>query len=97
MSSAVYRPVQSFRGVQIFERLKVYRDQSGAASRNLNPRVQAQPLHFALDSAVTEVRFLESETSMPQPIDLTLTNKSKETDPYLNAYLTALYQTHFAS
>jgi hypothetical protein len=96
MSTAVYRrlPVAAWR-MNVFERTQIYRDAGGAAPRPLDAAVTMKPLHMALNHAVQEVTFLQKETSKPQPVDLTLNNKSRDTDPYLLPYLRDLMDVYF--
>ena len=96
MSTAVYRrlPVAAWR-MNVFERAKIYRDAAGAAPRPLEATITAKPLHMALTHAVQEVTFLETETATPQPVDLTLNNKARDTDPYLLPYLRDLTDVYF--
>ena len=96
MSTAVFKrlPVAAWR-VNVFERTKIYRDAAGAAPRALEPTISAKPLHVALTDAVQDVTFLESETLKPQPVDLSLNNKSRDTDPYLLPYIRDLMDVYF--
>jgi hypothetical protein len=96
MSTAVYRrlPVAAWR-MNVFERTKIYRDAAGAAPRPLEATIASKPLHMALNHAVQDVTFLESETSTLQPVDLTLNNKTRDTDPYLLPYIRDLMDIYF--
>jgi hypothetical protein len=96
MSTAVFKrlPVAAWR-MNVFERTKIYRNAAGAAPRSLEPAIVAKPLHVALTDAVHDVTFLESETLKPQPVDLTLNNKSRDTDPYLLPYLRDITEIYF--
>ena len=98
MSTAVYRKVLGSGAggrVKVFEQTRIYREASGAAPKELRGAFTAQPLHFALDSAVTEVKFLQSETLQAQPVNLTLTNKMRDTDPYLTPLIRKLTKVYF--
>jgi hypothetical protein len=82
--------------MNVFERTKIYRDAAGAAPRPLEATVTAKPLHMALTHAIQDVTFLESETAKPQPVDFTVNNKSRDTDPYLLPYLRDLMEVYKA-
>ena len=97
MSTAVYKrlPIAASK-LRVFEKVKIYRDAAGAAPRALEPAWTAKPLNKALEAAVQEVSFLETETLKPQPVDLTLTNKSRDSDPYLSPIIRDLTKAYFA-
>ena len=79
MSTAVFKrlPIAASK-LGVFEKVKIYRDAAGAAPRALEPAVVAKPLNKALEAAVQDVTFLETDTLRPQPVDLSLTNKSRD-------------------
>jgi len=96
MSTAVFRrlPVAALK-MRVFEKVKIYRDAAGAAARALEPASAAKPLNRALEAAVQDVTFLETETLRPQPVDLALTNKSRDSDPYLSPLIRDLSKAYF--
>ena len=83
--------------MQIFEKMKIYRDCAGAAPKVSEAAVTEKPLHNALAAAVQEVGFLESETLNPQPVDLTLRNSHRDTDPYLSPLIRDLTSAYFGT
>ena len=98
MSTAVFKrlPVAAAK-MQLFERVKIYRDCAGAAPKVLKSAVSATPLHKALAVAVQEITFLESETLQPQPVNLNLKNVDRDTDPYLSPVIRDLSLAYFGT
>ena len=96
MSTAVFKrlPVAASK-LRVFEKVKIYRDAAGAAVKVPEPAVVAKPLNKALEAAVQEVTFLETETLKPQPVNLKLTNKHRDTDPYLTPLIRDLSAAYF--
>ena len=96
MSTAVYKhlPVAASK-LRIFERVKIYRDAAGAAPKAMEAAVGAKPLNKALEAAVQDITFLEIETLTPQPVNLSLSNKSRDSDPYLLPTIRELMRVYF--
>ena len=88
MSTAIYRrlPVAASK-MEIFEKIKIYRDAAGAAPKILHPSIAKLEIHQALVNSVMDVTFLQNQILKPSPVDLTLTNKHRDTDPYLTPWI----------
>ena len=98
MSSAVFKrlPVAASK-LAIYEQVKVYRDAGGAAVHAMETSVTAKPLNKALQAAVQEINFLETETLHPQPVNMKLTNQARDSDPYLSPFIRDLTVAFFGT
>ena len=97
MSTAVFKrlPVTASK-MAVYEKVKVYRDSAGAAVKALEASYSnPKPLNRALEVSVQEVNFLEIESLKPQPVNLNLTNKSRDLDPYLTPIIRDLRKAFF--
>ena len=94
MSTGVFARV----GKNQFTKLRVYRDFGGASVKNDTVGMIAQktPIHMAVQSAVTQVDFLESDNLSGVPLNNTLNNQTRSTDPYLAQHLRDLEKIYFS-
>lgn len=93
MSTGVFQRI----GKDTFQKLRVYRDFGGASVKNIavGPCLEKKPIHQAVQAAVTQVEFLESDSLSGTPLNTKFNNSTRDTDPYLARYISDLNRTYF--
>jgi len=93
MSTGVFQRV----GKDTFTKLRVYRDFGGASVKNdfVGALKDKRPIHQAVQSAITNVEFLESDNLSGIPLNKKYSNATRNTDPYLAQHLRDLQKVYF--
>lgn len=75
----------------------MYRDFGGASVKNdfVGPVTAQRPLHLAIQGAVTNVEFLQSDNLSGVPLNSKVSNATRDTDPYLAQHLRDLNAVYF--
>ena len=94
MSTAIYTRM----GKNKFAKLRVYRDFGGASVKNdtVGPVRGKRPIHQAIQGAITQVEFLQTDNLSGIPLNASLSNKSRDTDPYLAQHFRDLQKVYFS-